>query len=125
MIKIRVLIVDDHQIVRDGIRTLLEADSAIEVVGEAADGAEAILRAEQTKPDVILMDVSMPIMNGRIATSHILKRAPRTKVLVLSTYKDDDFIREMVFAGASGYLLKQGCAEDLLKAIRAVCKGLT
>jgi len=123
MRQIRVLIVDDHKVVREGLKVLLECDEEMTVVGEAENGEEAIAIAAQTNPDVIIMDVSMPLMNGRVATIKLRQSVPAAKVLVLSTYHDDDLVREMAFAGAAGFLVKQSTGEDLLTAVRAVMKN--
>jgi NarL family two-component system response regulator LiaR len=123
MRKIRVLIVDDHFIVREGMKALIRSDPDIEIVGEAGDGEEAIARATETKPDVILMDVAMPIMNGRVAAVKIRRAVPEAKILVLSSYQDEELVREMVFAGAVGFLVKQTCGDDLLRAIRGAMEG--
>jgi DNA-binding NarL/FixJ family response regulator len=123
MRKIRVLIVDDHCVVREGIKALLKSDPDIEAVAEAADGNEAIAKAIETNPDVILMDVAMPGMNGRIASVKIRRALPNVKILALSSYRDEELVREMVFAGAVGFLVKDACANDLLKAVHGVVKG--
>lgn len=123
MRKIKVLIVDDHCVVREGIKALLRSDPDIETVAEAADGNEAVTKASETKPDVILMDVAMPEMNGRIAAVKIRRSLPNVKILVLSSYRDEELIREMVFAGAVGFLVKDTCANDLLKAVHGAVKG--
>jgi DNA-binding NarL/FixJ family response regulator len=125
MAKIRVLIADDHRIVRDGLKALFKSDPEIEVIGEAATGQEAIDVAIDLKPDVVVMDVVMPIMNGRVATREILRRLPKIKILVLSSYHDEECVREMVFAGASGYFVKHCGGEDLLKALHTTKKGMT
>jgi DNA-binding NarL/FixJ family response regulator len=120
---ISVLLVDDHAVVRQGLRALLAAEDDIEVVGEAANGREAVRLAKQTSPELILMDVAMPLLNGFEATRQILKAIPATKVLVLSSYRDDDYVQRMLQAGAGGYLLKETAATDLLRAIRQVHQG--
>jgi DNA-binding NarL/FixJ family response regulator len=121
--KTRVLIVDDHQIVREGLKALLECDEQVEIVGEAADGNEAVRKAQESKPDVVIMDVAMPVMNGRVAATKIRQNLPNAKIVVLSSYYDDDCVREMVFAGAAGYLVKQSCGNEVLQAIHAARKG--
>jgi DNA-binding NarL/FixJ family response regulator len=123
MSKIRVLIVDDHSVVREGLKALLASDPNIQTVGEAVDGNEAIGKAAETKPDVILMDVAMPGMNGRIATVKIRRSLPNVKILVLSSYRDEEMVREMVFAGAVGFLVKNACADDLLQAVHGAVRG--
>ncbi len=123
MKKVAVLLVDDHAVVRQGLRALLEAEGDLVVVGEAEDGREAVQLARKTFPDVVLMDVAMPGMNGAEATRQILKSVPTTKVLVLTSYGDDDYVAQLLEAGAMGYVVKQTAAADLLKAIRQVQKG--
>lgn len=122
---IRVLIADDHTVLRDTLRLLLELNQEVEVVGEAADGRQAIDLAEQLKPDVVLMDTAMPGLNGIEATAQIRKRLPRTKVLVLSGYGHEDQVRNALRAGASGYVLKSSSSEELLLAIRTVNQSNT
>jgi len=121
--KIRVLLVDDHALVRQGFRRILEAEPDIEVVGEAADGRQAIQLAGATQPDVIVMDVAMPGLNGIEATRRILAENPRVRILALSVHKDSVYVREILRAGASGYLLKDAFDRDLLAAVRALARG--
>jgi len=116
--RIRILVVDDHRIVREGLVSLLSVESDIEVVGEAADGEEAILQAATLKPDVAVVDVTMPRLNGIEATRRIRKLRPETRVVGLSLHDEDDVARAMIGAGASAYLRKDGPAEELLMAIR-------
>ena len=123
MKKILVLLADDHTVVRQGLRALLGAEADIDVVGEAENGRQAVKPAAELSPDVVLMDVAMPLLNGMEATRQIVKNLPRTRVLVLSTYGEDDYVRQVTQAGASGYLLKHTAATDLLKAIRQVHAG--
>lgn len=122
---IRVLIVDDHTVLRDTLRLLLELNGEVEVVGEACDGRQAIDLADQLKPDVVLMDTAMPGLNGIEATAQIRKRLPRTKVLVLSGYGHEDQVRAALRAGASGYVLKSSGSDELLLAIRTVNQSNT
>jgi DNA-binding NarL/FixJ family response regulator len=122
---IKILITDDHRIFRLGLRALLEQESDIEVVGEAANGQEAVLQAQKCRPDVVIMDVAMPVMNGVEATNHILSIFPETKILALSMYSDQRYIINMFQAGASGYLLKDCAYEELSRAIRCVMTGKT
>lgn len=117
------MIVDDHTIVRKGIRSLLENNEKIEIVGEAKNGNEAIDKFRQVIPDIVLMDFAMPILNGMEATRQIKKQFPEVKVLILSMYKDEEYIINCLKAGASGYVNKQTTPEDLLKAIDAIYKG--
>ncbi|HWI57289.1 MAG TPA: response regulator transcription factor [Bacillota bacterium] len=123
MSKIRVLLVDDHTVVRQGLRALLTAEGDIEVVGEAENGRQAVSLAQKTQPEVVVMDVAMPLLNGYEATRQVLKAVPATKVLVLSSYSDDACVRQVLQAGAIGFIIKHTAASDLLRAIRRVRKG--
>lgn len=123
MKKIGVLLVDDHTVVRQGLRALLKAEEDIEVLGEAENGRQAVMLAKKHPPDVVVMDVAMPLLNGLEATRQILKSLPNTKVLVLTSYGDDECVEQLMQAGAAGYLIKQTAANDLLKAIREVQRG--
>jgi DNA-binding NarL/FixJ family response regulator len=123
MKKIAVLLVDDHAVVRQGLRGLLEAEGDIAVVGEAENGREAVVLTKKHLPDVVLMDLAMPGMNGLEATRQIVRNVPSAKVLVLTSYGDDDYVTQLMEAGATGYLVKQTAAADLLKAIREVRGG--
>src|SRR5215467_2555576 len=114
MRKITLLVVDDHLLVRQGLRALLELYPDFEVVGEAGDGTEAIAMAKSTQPDVVLMDVVMPGLNGCDATRQVLKVAPRATVLALSFYSDENYVHQMVDAGARGYLLKRDAADRIV-----------
>jgi NarL family two-component system response regulator LiaR len=120
---IRVLIVDDHAIVRKGIRALLSTEPGVKVVGEAADGAEAVAQAQALAPDVVLMDLLMPRMDGIEATRQITERLPATRVLVLTSFAADDKVFPAIKAGALGYLLKDTGPEDLVNAIHCVHRG--
>jgi NarL family two-component system response regulator LiaR len=120
---IRVLIVDDHTIVRKGIRALLTEIEGIEVLGEAADGQEAIVQATRLCPDVILMDLAMPRMDGIEATRQIKARQPESRVLVMTSFATDDKVLPAIKAGASGYLLKESAPEDLVQAIHQIYRG--
>ncbi len=122
-LKTRVLIADDHAMVRQGIASFLQMSEECEVVGEAADGREAIEAVRKMRPDIVLMDISMPGLGGLEATIEIKKIAPPTKVLVLTQYEDPVYIRRFFKAGASGYLLKKAVGDDLLTAIRALREG--
>ncbi|WP_281173252.1 response regulator transcription factor [Deinococcus pimensis] len=119
------LLVDDHEVVRAGLRGLLTADGTFEVVGEAGDGREAIDLVETLEPDVVLMDLRMPNMDGAAATAAIKKRFPRTQVMVLTTYDTDGDILKAVEAGAAGYLLKDTPRLELLKAVHMAARGQT
>jgi len=123
MKKSRILIADDHAMVRQGIASFLGMSAECEVVGEAADGVEAIEAVKRTKPDIVLMDISMPRLGGLEATIEIKKLYPDIKILVLTQYEDMVYIKRFFKAGASGYLLKKAVGEDLLTAIRAVNAG--
>ena len=121
--KIRVLIADDHQVVREGLTSVLESKGDIEVVGLAADGKEAVCKARELSPDVIIMDISMPNMNGVEATRQIKKESPQIGIVVLTMYGDEEYIFDLVRAGAGSYLLKDTDSAQIAKAIRAVSKG--
>jgi DNA-binding NarL/FixJ family response regulator len=125
MEKIRVLIVDDHPVVREGLRAMLSADRSIEVVGEACDGAEAVKMAAEKQPDVVLMDIRMPNLDGVQATRRIKHQSSSTAVIVLTMYDNDAYVVDAVRAGASGYLLKDAPRELVLDTIRAVNSGAT
>ena len=121
--QIHVLIVDDHPIIRSGLRSLLTAESDIEVVGEATDGKEGMEQTESLRPHVILMDISMPNLDGLNATRQIKRRFPEVQILALSMHRSDEYFFEMLRAGASGYILKSARTSDLLEAIRVVSRG--
>src|SRR5260221_4237 len=123
MEKIKVLLAGDHNIVRQGLRALLEAEPDIAIVGEADNGRQALRLALKLAPDVVVIDVAMPQLNGLEATRQILKEAPGVRVLVLSSYSDDEYVRQVTEAGAAGYLLKQTAAADLIRAIREAKTG--
>ena len=123
MKKIAVLLVDDHAVVRQGLRALLEAEGDIVVLAEAENGRQAVAQTKKSLPDVVVMDVAMPGMNGLEATRQIVRNVPSAKVLVLTSYGDDDYVAQLLEAGATGYLVKQTAAADLLKAIREVHEG--
>jgi len=125
MESIRLLIVDDHPVVREGLRTMLSTDQTIEIVGEAYDGAEAVAMVDELKPNVVLMDIRMPNLDGIEATRRIKDKYPSTTVIVLTMYDNDAYIIDSVQAGASGYLLKDASRELLLHTIRTVSTGTT
>ena len=123
MPKIRLLLVDDHEIVRAGIRMLFLAEDDMEIVGEVGSGPEAVEAARELKPDVVIMDVAMPGMTGIEATRHIKEASPDTTVLALTMYEDEQYFFEMLNAGASGYIPKRAAPDDLVSAIRVVSQG--
>ena len=123
MDKIRLLVADDHAIMRDGIRALVGLHEDIEIVGEAATGQEAIAKAQELMPDVIIMDIAMPGLDGLEATRRILKANPKAKVLVLSQYDDKEYIISAIKAGSTGYVPKRALGSELVSAIRAVYHG--
>jgi two-component system response regulator NreC len=120
MSKIKILIADDHKILRQGIRSLLAPQPDFEVVGETADGPETLKETFKLKPDVVLMDIGMPNLNGFEATRQIKKNLPEVKVLILTMYQDDEYVLQALHSGASGYVLKDVAVEELVTAIRAV-----
>jgi two-component system response regulator NreC len=120
---IRVLLADDHAMVRKGFRLILEAQADMEIAGEAGNGREAVELAEKLHPDVVVMDVAMPELNGIEATRRLAASSPHTRVLALSMHKDSVYVREILRAGARGYLLKDSIDTDLISAVRAVAKG--
>jgi DNA-binding NarL/FixJ family response regulator len=122
---IRILIAEDHHLVRQGIRALLEKSKDIEVVGEAQDGQEAVEQALLLKPDVVVMDLAMPRLNGTQATEQIHDAHLPTQVVMLSMYSDETLVRQALRSGAKGYLLKRSVAEELLLAVRAAARGET
>ena len=117
---IRVLLADDHGVVRKGLRFLLERQPGVEIVGEAGDGREAVRLAEATDPDIAIMDIAMPLLNGIEATAQMVKRSPRMGVIILSMHSDEDYLLSALNAGAKGYLLKDSAEVDLIRAIQAV-----
>jgi len=120
---IRVLVADDHMIVRSGIRHVLESESGFEVVGEAESGGEALALASELKPDVVVLDISMPDQSGLEVAARIREEPGSARVLILSMHNNAEYVLESVRAGANGYLLKDTAATDLREAIRAVCRG--
>jgi two-component system response regulator NreC len=123
MKKMRILLADDHAVVRDGLEALLSETADIEVVGQAADGLDAIHKARELKPDVVVMDIAMMPLNGLEATRRILKEAPECRVLILSQRGDSQCVLDAVWAGASGYLLKRAAGADLAEGIRTIYDG--
>jgi len=120
---IKLLIVDDHPVVRDGLSGMFEPDSGLEVVGQAGDGAEAVRLAQARQPDVILMDLRMPGMDGVAAITELARRGSTARVLVLTTYDTDSHVLPAIEAGATGYLLKDAPREELFRAVRAAARG--
>jgi DNA-binding NarL/FixJ family response regulator len=125
MKRITVLLAEDHMIVREGFRKMLELEADLEVVGEAQDGRQAIAMIKKLNPDVVLMDIAMPRLNGLEAARQVLKAAPTTKVLMLSAHSDDAYVKSATEAGAVGFLLKQTSAQNVCLAIREIHKGKT
>ncbi len=122
-VTIRVVLADDHETVRQGLKLLIDGQADMEVVGEASNGADALQCVETLRPDVAVIDISMPGLNGLVATRGIAERAPDTAVLTLTRYGDDAYVKEMLDAGARGYVLKQSASGELLAAIREVAAG--
>jgi len=125
MKRITVLIAEDHMIVREGLKRMLELEPDLEVVGEAQDGRQAVMLALKLCPEVVLMDIAMPQLNGLEATRQLLKSVPTIKVLILSAHSDDAYLKNATEAGAAGFLLKQTSAVDVCRAIREIHKGKT
>lgn len=125
MNKLRVLLADDHEIMREGLRALVDRQPDMETVGEADTGRAAVALAQQLRPDVVVMDVSMPELNGLKATERLKKLCPEVKVLTLTRHADDSYLRQLLQAGACGYVLKQSASTQLISAIRAVASGGT
>ena len=123
MQKITVLLADDHTVVRQGLRALLEAEEDMSVVGEAENGRQAVQMIKRLQPDVVVMDIAMPTLNGLEATRQVSRDNPKCKVLVLSSYSDDEYVQQLTDAGAAGYLVKQTAAQDLVAAIREANRG--
>jgi DNA-binding NarL/FixJ family response regulator len=120
---IKILLAEDHTIVRQGLKLILAAHSDLEVIGEAANGREAVELAASLKPDIVLMDVAMPELNGIEATRRIVQDSPRLRVLVLSMHKEAVYVREILKAGARGYILKDAIDTELVNAVRSVARG--
>ena len=123
MRKIRILIADDHGIVRTGLRLQLEQNNDFEVVGEATEGREAVRMAEELSPDVVIMDIAMPNLNGIQATTQLVKKSPQIGVIILSMYSDETYLMRTLAAGAKGYLLKESADADLHRAVEVVAQG--
>ena len=123
MKKIRILLADDHSIFRDGLRTLFKSDPQFSIIGEAADGEAAIQLAAKLQPDIAILDISMPKITGIEATRTIKKEVPQTKILILTIHEKEEFVYEMIHAGANGYVLKNAEKKDIFAAVRAVAAG--
>lgn len=123
MASLRILIADDHTILRNGLRVLLERQGEFIVVGEAANGREAIELAASESPDIVIMDIAMPLMNGIEAAGRIIAAQPKTAVVILSMHSDESYVLRALKAGARGYLLKDSAENDLIQAVRAVAAG--
>ncbi len=123
MTKLRVFLADDHAVVREGLKAMINAQAGMAVVGEASDGLTACEQVESLKPDVVVMDVSMPGLSGSQATTKLRKDCPSVRVLALTVHEDKGYIRQLLAAGAAGYVLKRAAPEELIHAIRAVASG--
>jgi len=123
MKKLRIVLADDHTVVRSGLRALLERQRNFEIVGEAENGRDVVTLSTSLRPDIVIMDVGMPLLNGIEATAALLKESPSTGVVILSMYSDESYVMRSLKAGARGYLLKDSAAPDLLSAIEAVSSG--
>lgn len=121
----KIILADDHRIIREGIRNLLSQEQDFKVVGEASDGREVVRLNQELQPDVLIMDITMPNLNGIDATRQIIKQNPETKIIALSMHSDHHFVAEMLQAGATAYLLKDCVSDELVQAIRLVCQGKT
>ena len=122
---IKVLLVDDHAVVRDGIRARLESSADFSVVGEAVNGREAIQKVEELEPDVVLMDISMPVMNGMDAARYLRESHPETKVVILTMHEHKEYIQGVIRCGAQGYIVKDVTAQEMISAIKTVMSGET
>lgn len=121
--KFKILLVEDHETVREGIKLLINAQSDFEVIGEAENGEVALMKTQNLNPDIVLMDVSMPVLNGMQATKKIRHRFPKIKILCLTRHTDDGYIQQLIRAGANGYVLKQSAPTELINALHAIAKG--
>ncbi len=123
MPKTRILVVDDHAVVREGLRAIVNGDPRLDVVGEAVDGAEACVQAATLHPDIVIMDLSMPVLDGAEATRRVLKISPASRVIALTAHHEPPYVRELLDAGARGYVLKRSVIEHLIRAIEVVADG--
>ncbi len=121
--KLRLIIAEDHETVREGLKLIIESQDDMEVCGEAGDGREAIRLAEELQPDIVLMDVSMPGLNGLLATAKLKRMMPDVKILTLTRHTDEAYLQELLQAGVSGYVLKQSASTELIRAIHSVAAG--
>jgi two-component system response regulator NreC len=119
----RILLADDHGVVRQGLRAVLARDASFEVIGESGDGREAVRLADALQPDIVIMDISMPQLNGIEAAKQIVKANPRTHIIILSMHSDETYLMRALQAGVKGYLLKESAEEDLIRAVRMVAQG--
>jgi DNA-binding NarL/FixJ family response regulator len=125
MASLRLLLADDHEIVRQGLRSMLQGQRDCQIVGEAADGRQAVAMTKELNPDVVILDIGMPSLNGLEATRHILKMRPQTKILILTMHESDSIIREVLDAGARGYILKTDAGRDLVTAVDSLRRNKT
>lgn len=123
MQRIKIILADDHNVVREGLRAVLQTDPGIEIVGEAEDGVQAVQLAKRLQPDVVLLDILMPHLDGLEATRQIVAAVPTTRVLILSSFTSDDYVQQLLEGGAAGYLMKHTLGSELLKAIHEVDRG--
>jgi DNA-binding NarL/FixJ family response regulator len=123
MKKIKVFLADDHTVVREGLKRLIDGEPDMEVSGEAGDGAEAVKKITSTKPDIVVMDVSMPTLGGAAATRQLKEHSPDIKVIALTVHEDRAYLQELLAAGASGYVLKRAASDELIRAIRSIAGG--
>jgi two-component system, NarL family, response regulator NreC len=123
MSKLHILLADDHAVVREGLKTLINGQTDMQVIGEASDGASALRLAADCQPDVVIMDISMPELNGAQATAQLRQECPNIKVLALSVHEDTGYLRKLLEAGAAGYVLKRSAADALIQAIRTIAAG--
>jgi two-component system response regulator NreC len=121
--KLRILLADDHETVREGLRMILNAQPDMQVVATAGDGRDALAQAEKISPDIVIMDISMPGMNGLVATTQLMEKCPTARVLTLTRHADNSYLQQLMRAGAAGYVLKQSRPAELLHAIRSVASG--